>query len=70
VKFIDGVCSNQPVCADGQELGTTDEECVEAWDASARDGARIGVVDAVIVDEIVCGELSEAVGVPGSFCTS
>ncbi|WP_353072172.1 hypothetical protein [Tunturiibacter gelidiferens] len=59
MEFVDFVCSDDLGVADGEELGTTDEESVESGDARTSDGARIRVVEAVVVDEIVAGQLAE-----------
>ncbi len=60
VKLVDGVCADDLGVAEGEELGAADEERVEAGDAGAGDGAGVGIVEGVVVDEVVGGELAEA----------
>ena len=60
VKLVDGVCADDLGVSKGKELRAADKEGVEARDAGAGDGAGVGVVEAVVVDEVVGGELAEA----------
>ncbi len=60
VKLVDGVGSDDLGVADGEELSAADEERVEAGDTCSGDGAGKGIVEVVVVYEVVGGELADA----------
>jgi len=47
--------------AQREELRASEIERIEAWDAGSRNRAGIRIVEGVVVDEVIRGELAHAV---------
>ena len=60
MKFVDGVRADDFGVAEREELRSADKQGIEAGNAGSGHGAWIGIVEPVVVDEVVGGELAEA----------